>query len=46
VSARPDRGHGQEVAVATVYVVAVFINLIDATVVNVALPTIAARRRR
>ena len=41
VSARPNRGHGQQVAVATVYVVAVFINLIDATVVNVALPTIA-----
>ena len=29
-------------AVATVFVAAMFINIIDATVVNVALPTIAA----
>ncbi len=32
----------QKTAVATVFVAAMFINIIDATVVNVALPTIAA----
>lgn len=42
---RPDRRPDQRVAVATVYVVAVFINIIDATVVNVALPTIAGAFR-
>lgn len=31
----------QKIAVATVFVVAMFINILDATVVNVALPTIA-----
>lgn len=36
---------GQKLAVAAVYVVAVFINIIDATVVNVALPTIAGSFR-
>lgn len=36
---------GQQRAVATVYVIAVFVNIIDATVVNVALPTIAAAFR-
>ncbi len=40
--ARRGWGPGQTVAVPTVYVLAVFLNLIDATVVNVALPTIAA----
>jgi len=34
-------GRRQKIAVATVFVAAMFINILDATVVNVALPTIA-----
>lgn len=37
----PGPNKRQKVAVATVFVAAMFINIIDATVVNVALPTIA-----